>query len=81
MVLDDAAHALPMREDTTLGTINRLMHEEGATPEAILKALTTQKVDLIFTAHPTEARERKKRRERESYTRHFMPAPLVANAL
>ncbi|KAG5177202.1 phosphoenolpyruvate carboxylase [Tribonema minus] len=58
MVLDDAAHALPKRMDTTLGTITRLINEDGVSGEKLYKALTTQKVDLIFTAHPTEVNRR-----------------------
>jgi phosphoenolpyruvate carboxylase len=35
--------------------MNRLIKEYGLAPEAIYKALCSQTVDLVLTAHPTQA--------------------------
>lgn len=48
---------LPSREDSCLGNIERLL-KDGVKPEAIYHALTTQKTELVLTAHPTEVNRR-----------------------
>jgi phosphoenolpyruvate carboxylase len=40
-----------------LGNIERLL-KEGVKPEAIFQAITTQKIELVLTAHPTEVNRR-----------------------
>lgn len=46
--------ALPAKLDSCAGTLDAIMGEDGATPMQAFKALTKQRVEIVFTAHPTE---------------------------
>eukprot|EP00581_Thalassiosira_minuscula_P027872 CAMPEP_0183750898 /NCGR_PEP_ID=MMETSP0739-20130205/1395_1 /TAXON_ID=385413 /ORGANISM="Thalassiosira miniscula, Strain CCMP1093" /LENGTH=1019 /DNA_ID=CAMNT_0025987043 /DNA_START=36 /DNA_END=3095 /DNA_ORIENTATION=- len=52
----DGAHVgpLPMVEDSIRGTMEILLNKDGADPEKIFEKLTTQKCEIVLTAHPTE---------------------------
>ncbi|KAL7540934.1 hypothetical protein ACHAXR_012627 [Thalassiosira sp. AJA248-18] len=45
---------LPMVEDSIRGTMEILLDEDGVDPEKIFEKLTTQKCEIVLTAHPTE---------------------------
>ena len=47
----------PSKTDSCGGNIKRLL-EEGKTPDEVIKALTSQQVELVLTAHPTEVNRR-----------------------
>jgi len=49
--------ALPDRYDSCGGALKSLL-EQGHSPDAIFDALTSQKVELVLTAHPTEVNRR-----------------------
>jgi len=49
--------ALPDRYDSCGGALKELL-EQGHSPETIYDALTSQKVELVLTAHPTEVNRR-----------------------
>jgi len=49
--------ALPDRYDSCGGALKALL-DDGHSPDAIFEALTTQKVELVLTAHPTEVNRR-----------------------
>lgn len=49
---------LPMTEDSVRGTIDALVESNMATKEQIYQQLTTQKVEIVLTAHPTEVNRR-----------------------
>jgi phosphoenolpyruvate carboxylase len=49
--------ALPDRYDSCGGALKSLL-EQGHSPETIFEALTTQNVELVLTAHPTEVNRR-----------------------
>mmetsp|Transcript_2657 Transcript_2657/g.6282 ORF Transcript_2657/g.6282 Transcript_2657/m.6282 type:complete len:990 (+) Transcript_2657:120-3089(+) len=49
--------ALPDRYDSCGGALKELL-EQGHSPEAIYDALTSQQVELVLTAHPTEVNRR-----------------------
>jgi len=46
--------ALPSKPDSCGGTISSLLSSGSTTAEEIFEALSTQKTELILTAHPTE---------------------------
>lgn len=46
----------------SLGDAVRRLQADGATPEAVQQALDRLRIDLVFTAHPTEAKRRTTRR-------------------
>lgn len=48
---------LPRQVKSTNGTLQQLV-ASGVAPEHIYKTLCEQKVDLVFTAHPTQALRR-----------------------
>ncbi|CAM9448933.1 unnamed protein product [Pylaiella littoralis] len=50
--------AVARREDSSLGTIEALLENKKATPDQIINALSTQKAELVLTAHPTEINRR-----------------------
>ena len=45
---------LPMVEDSIRGTMEILLEDDGVDPEKIFERLTTQKCEIVLTAHPTE---------------------------
>jgi phosphoenolpyruvate carboxylase len=45
------------KEDSTAGSISKLL-KSGISKDSIFKALTTQKVEIVLTAHPTEVNRR-----------------------
>ena len=45
---------LPMVEDSIRGTMEILLEKDGVDPEKIFERLTTQKCEIVLTAHPTE---------------------------
>lgn len=45
---------LPMVEDSIRGTMEIMLNEDGVDPEKIFERLTTQKCEIVLTAHPTE---------------------------
>ena len=45
---------LPMVEDSIRGTMELLLEKDGVDPEKIFERLTTQKCEIVLTAHPTE---------------------------
>nr|AIT70053.1 phosphoenolpyruvate carboxylase [Sargassum henslowianum]AIT70055.1 phosphoenolpyruvate carboxylase [Sargassum vachellianum] len=49
---------VPRQEDSSLGTIENLLKRNIATPDEIIKALGSQKAELVLTAHPTEINRR-----------------------
>jgi|EP00624_Nannochloropsis_granulata_P003040 phosphoenolpyruvate carboxylase len=49
---------LPLREDTCLGNIQRLLNEAKIPPDEIYQAIISQKIELVLTAHPTEVNRR-----------------------
>lgn len=49
---------LPFREDACLGNIERLLKQEKVSREKIYEAITSQKIELVLTAHPTEVNRR-----------------------
>lgn len=49
-----AADALPARADSCVGTLEAIVQEDGGTMKDIYQALTSQQVEIVFTAHPTE---------------------------
>ena len=46
------------KEDSCAGSIQKLVQKDGVKPEAIVQALSKQKVELVLTAHPTEVNRR-----------------------
>jgi phosphoenolpyruvate carboxylase len=66
----ESENALPNKSDSCGGVLASLVKEHGS--ETILQALTSQKVELVLTAHPTEVNRRtileKKRRVQEVRT-------------
>lgn len=53
----DALHhvgPLPNVEDSVRGTLEILLEKESAEPDKIFEKLTTQKCEIVLTAHPTE---------------------------
>jgi len=67
-----AADALPAKLDSCTGTIDALVLEDGATLKDIFKALIEQKVEIVFTAHPTEVNRE------ELLTKHRNLSELLA---
>lgn len=53
-----AADALPYKEDSCVGTLDAIVHDDGGSYEAALQALSTQRVEIVLTAHPTEVHRR-----------------------
>lgn len=49
---------LPLKEDSCGGCINRLINVRGVDSEKVYEALTTQSVEIVLTAHPTEVNRR-----------------------
>jgi phosphoenolpyruvate carboxylase len=66
----ESENALPNKSDSCGGVLASLLKEHSS--ETILQALTSQKVELVLTAHPTEVNRRtileKKRRVQEVRT-------------
>ena len=52
----ESENALPNKSDSCGGVLESLMKEHSS--ETILQALTSQKVELVLTAHPTEVNRR-----------------------
>ena len=53
----DASHLigpLPNVEDSVRGTMEIVLEEDDVDPEKIFNTLTTQKCEIVLTAHPTE---------------------------
>lgn len=46
------------KNDSTAGTIRRLLNDHNVPAEKLLDALNNQKVELVLTAHPTEVNRR-----------------------
>jgi phosphoenolpyruvate carboxylase len=53
----EIAVALPKKDNSCGGVLDNLL-AEGKTPEEIYESLTTQCVELVLTAHPTEVNRR-----------------------
>lgn len=53
LIHSDGVLATPNREDSLNGTINELLGQ-GKSPSDIYHAITSQKIELVLTAHPTE---------------------------
>jgi phosphoenolpyruvate carboxylase len=54
----DSIVALPEKEDSCGGALKRLMTEYKKSPAEIMKALCSQTVEIVLTAHPTEVNRR-----------------------
>jgi phosphoenolpyruvate carboxylase len=54
----DSIVALPEKEDSCGGALKRLMTEYKKSPVEIMKALCSQTVEIVLTAHPTEVNRR-----------------------
>jgi phosphoenolpyruvate carboxylase len=50
--------ALPMKVDSFAGTVYRLKDELGISAEDIHRAISTQYLEIVLTAHPTEVNRR-----------------------
>jgi phosphoenolpyruvate carboxylase len=46
------------KKDSCAGSIKQLIAEEKVSPQDLLEALRTQKVEIVLTAHPTEVNRR-----------------------
>lgn len=46
------------KDDSCAGSIQRMVHEEGIAKDAIYDALSSQKIEIVLTAHPTEVNRR-----------------------
>jgi hypothetical protein len=57
------------------GGVLKSLLEEGHSPDKIFEALSTQQVELVLTAHPTEVNRRtileKQRRVQKVSSKHF----------
>jgi len=52
--LPTQSDALPAKLDSCAGTLDTIMREDGASVDKIFQALVKQRVEIVFTAHPTE---------------------------
>lgn len=57
-VTDRHVGPLPLTEDSMRGTIDALLTAKLATKDDIYQQITTQKVEIVLTAHPTEVNRR-----------------------
>ena len=44
--------------DSMAGTVDAILNEDGGSPEDIMKALASQSIEIVLTAHPTEVHRR-----------------------
>lgn len=49
---------LPYLEDSMRGTMDALLKSQRATPDAIIRQLSRQKVEIVLTAHPTQVQRK-----------------------
>lgn len=66
-----AKDALPSKIDSCAGTLD-VMLEDGISPDQIFQKLTQQKVEIVFTAHPTEVNRK------EHLSKHRQLTELLA---
>jgi phosphoenolpyruvate carboxylase len=66
-----AIDALPSKIDSCAGTLD-VMLKEGVSPGEIFKALMQQRVEIVFTAHPTEVNRK------EHLSKHRQLSELLA---
>jgi phosphoenolpyruvate carboxylase len=58
-MLDNTVNTgLSTKEDTALGTIRRLVNVNKMSADDVIAALTSQSVEIVLTAHPTEVNRR-----------------------
>jgi len=66
-----ATDALPAKMDSCVGTLDAIL-SDGFTPAQIFEKLTQQKVEIVFTAHPTEVNRK------EHLSKHRQLSELLA---
>ena len=68
---DPAGGPLPLTEDSVRGTMEVLLESKQATPEEIYNQLTTQKVEIVLTAHPTQVQRKALLRKYSKITKNL----------
>ena len=58
LVKKESEFGLWPKLDSCSGSIEHLINELGTSPDEVLEALVTQKVEIVLTAHPTEVNRR-----------------------
>lgn len=58
LVKKESEFGLWPKLDSCSGSIEHLINELGTSPDEVLEALITQKVEIVLTAHPTEVNRR-----------------------
>lgn len=58
LISSNSEYGLWSKKDSCAGTIKNLINDKGIEPDNIFEALTTQKVEIVLTAHPTEVNRR-----------------------
>ena len=53
-----AVDALPYRVDSCIGTMDAIVQSDGRTYDEAFEALSTQNVEIVLTAHPTQVHRR-----------------------
>ena len=76
---EDSCGALPNKHDSCGGAISDLL-DKGVSKQQIFESLTSQRTDLIFTAHPTEVNRRTILAHTELIQRYLSDADAARNS-